>query len=162
MGIFDNLKQSVQDHLEKKKKEREEFQQLQREAENHRKIEFAAAFREDAFRVAKSKAKKDAAKLSGLQKLRAINRARRLDETGTDPNSFFSKLSAHTQRNMQRTEENKKRTVEIRAAAQQMKDEKMDNNINQRQQRMVNSGVRKPFGGTGFVPDGSFTRRKFV
>jgi len=142
MSIFDNIKAGVQNHFKKQKEEREWMENLRREAEAQRRLTFEEEFKKNALEVAKAKAKKDAANLSGLRKLRAMNRARRLTEHGQGEN-LLSKFSAYTQKNLAQRDENIKRTAELREAGKSMQKEKLATNIKEREQRMAN---RKPFG----------------
>lgn len=142
MGIWDKLTSGVQKHLDKKREEREWMEGLQREAQAHEKIIFEKQFKEDALKVAQSKAKKDAAKLSGLQKLRALNRARRLTEPGQG-DTLFSKISQFTQKNIKNREENLKRTEELRQAATKMRKDDMKERVTTRDNNITR---RKPFG----------------
>ncbi len=134
MGIWENLTSGVKNHFEKKKEERKWMEGLQREASAQQKILFEEQFKKNALEVGRRKAKKDAEKLSGLQKLRAINRASRLTESGQNEN-LFSKLSQFTQKNIARREENLKRTEMIRKEADKIK--------NSTQKTIP---LRKPFG----------------
>ncbi|HEC39510.1 hypothetical protein LCGC14_0538390 [marine sediment metagenome] len=140
-NLFDNLKEKIQKNQEKKRLEKEDFARMQREVDFQRKQIFEDEFKKNALEVAKAQAKKDAAKLSGLQKLRATNRARNLEraETG-NPMSMFSKLSEYTQKNMARRDENLKRTEEMRSTAKQMVQDK----------KVINPQIRKPFQPSGF------------
>ena len=97
---------------------------LRKEAEAQGRIEFERRFKKNSLEVVRAKAKKDALKLSGLQKMRAINRARNLTEAGNS-GSAFSKFSEYTQKNLQRTEENKKRTEEMRKEGAKMRGEEL-------------------------------------
>lgn len=146
MSIFESIKSGISGHFEKKKKEREMMEQLQLEAEQQRRLIFQEEFKKNALEVARAKAKKDAAKLSGLQKLRAVNRARRLTETGKEPGSMFSKLSEYTQKNLAKREENLKRTEEMREMAKKIREEKLAEQRKLREERMSRNLTRKPFG----------------
>jgi len=150
MSVLDSIKSGISNHFEKKKKEREMMEQLQLEASMQQRQIFQEEFKKNALEVARAKAKQDAAKLSGLQKLRATNRARRLTETGQEPGSMFSKLSEYTQKNLARKEENIKRTEEMRETAKKMQEERLVTQQKTREQNLLKSGVRKPFSGGGF------------
>ncbi len=139
-NLFGNIKDKVNEHFEKKKLEKEDFERMQREVDFKQKQIFEEEFKKNALEVAKSKAKKDAAKLSGLQKLRALNRAERLTQSGNDPGSVFSKFSEYTQKNLAKREENLKRTETMRNEAKKMREEKI----------ISQPGVRKPFSPSGF------------
>lgn len=119
---------------------------LRIQAEQERQLAFEEEFKKNAKTVAIIRAKKDAAKLSGLQKLRAVERARRLENQNpeTQPNAL-RKLSEYTQRNMARRDANLKRTQEVRAAAKEMKDQRLVKEQALRFQRMnrVREGINK-------------------
>jgi len=139
-NFFGGLKEKFQESQEQKRIEKEELARMQREVDFQKKQIFEDEFKKGALEVAKAQAKKDAAKLSGLQKLRALNRARRLTESGADnPTNMFSKLSQYTQRNIAKREENIKRTEEMREAGKKISQE---NKMTQPQ--------RKPFQPSGF------------
>ena len=141
-NLLGNFKQKFAESQERKRVEKEELATMQREVDFQAKIEFQKKFKEDALKVAISRAKKDAAKKSGIQKLVALNRAKRLQEPGSkDPSNFFNKFSAYTQKNMARRDENIKRTEEMREAARKMKEEKPS---------FQTPGIRKPFEPSGF------------
>ena len=138
-NVFANIKDKVNEHFEKKKLEKEDFERMQREADFQQKQIFEEQFKKDALEVARAKAKKDAANLSGLQKLRAVNRARNLTQSGNDPGSIFSKFSEYTQRNLAKREENLKNTEAMRNEAKKMREEKTPHQPQ----------VRKPFSPSG-------------
>ncbi len=143
MGIWESLTSGVKNHFDKKKEEREWMENLQREANAQQKILFESEFRKNALEVAKAKAKKDAANLSGLQKLRAMNRARNLTNSGQNEN-LLSKLSQFTQKNIAKREENLKRTAELREAAEKMKNNPITNKPG------MTIPKRKPFGSSNW------------
>ncbi len=140
MGFFDSISDGIKNHFSKKDEEREMMEKLQKEANMIRRQEFEDHFREDAKKVAISKAKSDAARLSGLQSLRATNRARRLSNDPPTPGTFFGRMSELTQQNKARMQENLARTAEMRGKAEKLKQEKMDRIISERNQRMPNKG----------------------
>ncbi len=143
-NFFGGLKEKFQESQERKRVEKEEFARMQREADFQRKQIFEEQFRKDSLEVAKARAKKDAANLSGLQKLRATNRLRNLNKADAEnPTSIFSKLSAYTQRNMAKREENLKRTEEIRKVADEMRKKDIHKEFH-------SPGMRKPFQPSGF------------
>lgn len=126
--------------MEKKRQDREMMEQLQKEAKAHQLIVFQEEYRKNSFEVAKARAKKDAASKSGLQKLRAVNRAQRLSEP-SNMNSFFSKFSAYTQNNLAKKEENMKRTELMKSTAKQIRESNLEKNRKDRESRMVNRKV---------------------
>lgn len=139
-----NLRQRIQERQQKKREEQEFVRKLQIEAEAQRRMAFEEEYKKNVKFVAIAKAKQDAARLSGLQKLRALERTKRLEEGHNAPGSFFDKLSEYTQKNLARREENLKRTQEMRDAAKQMKEQRL---IEQQRARMERTNqFRKPFG----------------
>ncbi len=143
MNFFESIKgklgQGIKNHFDKKKEQQEFMERLNFEAEVQRKQIFEEEFKKNALEVAKAKAKKDAASLSGLQKLRAENRYRNLNKQ-QDTGTFFEKMRDYTQKNLARREDNLKRTEMMREKAEQIKQERTGK-IPQVQQR-------KPFGST--------------
>lgn len=139
MGFFDVVKSTIQQSLDKKKEDKEMMDRLRKEAAMEERILFEKAFKENSLEVAKKKAYEDAAKKSGIQKLRATNRARRLTESSQADN-FIGKLSAFTQKNMARRDENLKRTAELRQVAGEEK-QKQDSKRFQRNQNLDNRPV---------------------
>ncbi len=142
MGFLDVIKDKIQSHLDKRKEEQEMMERLRLEASLQKKQIFEEEYKKDSLEVAKREAKKSAAEMSGLRKLRAINRSRRLTETGKSPGSFFSKVSEYTQKNIAKRQENLKGTAELREQAQKMKEEKVSSPTKIRR--------REPFSPTGF------------
>lgn len=125
MQIFDSIKDSISSHFERKKVDREMMERLEKDAENERRIIFQQEFKKNALEVARSKAKEDAAKMSGLQRLRAKSRSRNLDRSSANPpGSFFEKFAEYTQKNMARRDENLKRTEMMRSEAEKIKAER--------------------------------------
>lgn len=122
-SIFENIKEKFKESAERKRLEKEELEHMQREVDFQRKQVFQEEFKKNALEVAKAKAKKEAAEKSGLQKFRAMNRARNLEKSGQSPDNFFTKFSEYTQRNLAKREENLKRTEEMRNEAKKMREE---------------------------------------
>lgn len=148
MGFFSNafesIQQKIQERQQKKKEEQEFTRRLQLQAEVEGRIAFEEEYKKNAKIVAIAKAKRDAASKSGLQKMRAEDRARRLQESGSEPGSFFDKMATYTQKNLAKREENLKRTAEARDAAKKMRDQKLTEQQRQRVGRMSNTQAR-PF-----------------
>lgn len=151
MGFFSNfvnsIQQKIQEKQQKRKEEQEFMRRLQLQAEVERKIAFEEEFKKNARLVAIAKAKKEAAEKSGIQKLRAMERVNRLKQGSSEPGSFFDKLSAYTQRNLAKREENLKRTAEARDVAKKMREQNLAEQQRMRQERMIRSQER-PFGKT--------------
>ena len=142
MGIFSGLMSGFKGHFDKQKEQREAMDKLRLEAEMQRTEIFEQEFKKNALEVACAKAKKDAARLSGLQKLRAQNRARRLTEPGSEQ-TMQGKFSAYLQQNLARKEENLSRTEELRKTAKKMREDKlveMQQKRKQNTQRSFNRG----------------------
>jgi len=142
MGFLGTIQRSFKEYSDKKKEERDMMERLRLESKIQKQQIFEDEFKKNALEVAKSEAKKSAAEKSGLQKLRAMNRARRLTESGNS-GSIFSKLSQYTQKNIAKREENMKRTNELREAGKKMREENLAEQRRLREERMVG---RKPFG----------------
>ncbi len=118
-NIFEGIKEKFRESAEKKKLEKEDLERMQREVDFQRRQIFQEEFKKNALEVAKAKAKKEAAELSGLQKYRAMNRLRKLNEQGSSPDNFFTKFAEYTQKNVARREENLKRTKEMKESIPQ-------------------------------------------
>jgi len=143
-NLFGNLRKKFQDHLDRKEQERLEMDKMQREIDFEKKRIFQEEFKKNALEVVRGQAKKDAAKKSGLQKLRAQNRLRRLNEPDAiNPGNYLSQFSEYTQRNLAKREENMKRTDAMREDAKKILSER-------KRGAVQNNPIRKPFSGTGF------------
>ena len=142
MGFLDTIQNSLKGHFDKKKEQKELVDRLRLETKVQEQIIFEKEFKKNALEVAKAQAKKQAAELSGIRKLRAMNRARNLSQPHAS-GSFFSKLGEHTQRNLAKRDENIKKTAVLREAAKKMREEKLQKTQILREQRMAKS---KSFG----------------
>ena len=120
------------------------------EAEQERKRVFEEQYKKDVRDVAIRNAQKQAAEMSGLQKLRAVNRARRLQEGDPEQPNFFRKFSEYTQKNLAKREANLQRTKEMRETAQKMKEERLIKQQEAREDRIGRTQARKPFGRTSW------------
>lgn len=134
---WSNITEKVSEHFEKKRREQEEFENMKRQADFQHRIEQEQEEKQRTFEDTKKLAYERAEKETGIRKLRALNRAERLSQ---NPNSFFTKLSQHTQKNLQRSAENKQRSQMIRACAQKMRQEEMER---RQQERLVKMNRRK-------------------
>ena len=143
MGIFDSIKESLANHFDKQKEDKEMMEKLRKEANMQRQLAFEQQFKINAKEVAIAKAKKDAARLSGLQKLRAENRARQLQKSDTDSGNFFNKFQEYTQKNIARREQNMNMTKKMQEDVKNIKEVPKAVIQNRRE-------VRKPFSGGGF------------
>ncbi len=142
MSFFDGLKQGIKNHFDKKKEEQEMINRLKREAEAHRAILFEQEYRTASKQVALAQAKKDAAKKSGLQKLRAENRLRNLKSgDGPKEGSFFGRLADYTQKNLAKREENLKKTEALRDTAKKEREKKLAEQKIFREQRLAQRNI---------------------
>jgi len=143
MGFFDTIKQGIRNQFDNRKEERELMERLQKEADMQRRQAFEDQFRIDSKEVAIAQAKKEASEKSGLQKLRAMNRARNLSRnTDSPPGSFFETLGEYIRKNQVRREENLKRTEMLREEAKKMQKQTLENRRSGKEQRIA----IKPFG----------------
>ncbi len=85
MGLLDSISNGLKGHFDKNKERREMMEGLQKEADLQRLSVFRDEFSKNAKEVAIAEAKKEAAELSGLRKLRATNRVRNLSSQGPEP-----------------------------------------------------------------------------
>ncbi len=115
MSFFDWIKDGVSNHFEKKKQDQELVDRIRKETAIQERQIFEEQMRKDALEVAKAKAKREAAELSGLKKMRAENRLRNLNNPQSRE-GFLGKMREYTQRNIARREENLRRTDEIKAS----------------------------------------------
>ncbi len=143
MGFFDSISNGIKNHFDKNREQREMMEELQRDADAQRRMAFREAFSENAKVVAISEAKREAAELSGLRKLRATSRARDLSHGGPEPGTFFEKLSDFTKKNKARMRENLERTKEVRAVAEKQKKESMEKKIFNRESRSSGRPLEK-------------------
>ncbi len=160
MSFFDTAREKIREHFEKGKVDREKMEELHKEANNQRQMIFKEQFKKDSLEVAKAKAYKDAAEKSGLQKLRAETRLRRLNETSSapEPGTWREKMRDYTAKNIAQRQENLKRTEEMRAKAEEMRNERVQKPIPQRPQNM-NKGIKPPIRRTGTLADSKPTWR---
>ncbi len=123
MSIFDTAREKIREHLEKSRQDREKMEELHKEVDRERQKIFEEQFKKNSLEVAKKKAYKDAAQKSGIQKLRAETRVRRLNEQSSapEPGTWREKMRDYTAKNIARREENLKRTEEIRSEAEKIK-----------------------------------------
>lgn len=143
-NVFASFKKSVRNHFDKKKLEREEMDKMQREVDFQERQAFRTEFRKNALQIAIGRAKKDAAKASGMQKLRAQNRLRNLKKSdASNPGNFLSNFQNYTQKNLAKREENMKQTEIMREEGRKIR----ENRLNKTTQ---NPGTRKPFEPSGF------------
>ncbi len=115
MSFFDWIKDGVSNHFEKKKQDQELVDRIRKETAIQERQIFEEQMRKDALEVAIAKAKREAAELSGLKKMRAENRLRNLNNPQSRE-GFLGKMREYTQRNIARREENLRRTAEIKAS----------------------------------------------
>lgn len=144
MGFFDTAREKIREHFDKRSADREKMEELRKEVDLQRQQIFEEQFKKNSLEVAKKQAYKDAAEKSGIQKLRAETRFRRLNEQSSalEPGTWREKMRDYTSKNIARREENIKRTEEIRAKAEQLKQESMEKTSKERQQRMTGNTPR--------------------
>lgn len=133
MSFLDAIKETFNNRSAKRKEEKDLIDRITLEAEVERKRVLEEEMRKNMLQLAIGKAKKDAASLSGLQKHRAENRLRNLQNPQIKT-GIFSKLAEYTQRNIARREENLRKTEERKAQGKES----------------VQTPLRKPFSPTGF------------
>ena len=144
MNFFETVKQGIRNHFEKRQQEKEMMEKLQFEADMQRRQMFQEQFRKDSLEVARAQAMREAAEKSGLQKLRAMNRARNLsNDSNSPPGSFFEKLGEYTRKNVAKREDNLKKTAMMREEAKKLREQRMKDKIKDRQEKMARA---KPFG----------------
>ncbi len=136
MSFLDSISDGIKNHFDKNREQREMMGELQRDADAQRLLAFREAFSENAKIVAIAQAKKDAAEMSGLRKLRATTRARNLSHSEPEPGTFFEKLIDFTKKNKARMHENLERTKEIRGLAERQKKESLVRKISEREARL--------------------------
>ncbi len=122
-SLFDGVKARMQESAQRKKEDREFQRKIELQAQTEAQLIYRKEYIENARIVAIARAKEDAGKKSGLQKLRALDRVKRLQEGPGDEGSFFSKMRNYTQKNMAKRDENLKRTEFMRTEAEKMKKE---------------------------------------
>jgi len=138
MGFFDSAREKIREHFEKGKADREKMEEMQKDITAQRQQIFEEQFKKNSLEVAKAKAYKDAAQKSGIQKLRAENRLRRLNQNSSEPEpgTWREKMRDYTAKNIARREENLKITEEMRAKAEEIRNERQGKQVQQRQQSM--------------------------
>ena len=146
MGIFDSIKNSVQEHFDKKKQDRAFEERIRLETAVQKKQTYEEDYRKHSLEIAKAQAHREAAEKSGMAKLRAQSRSRRLNEDRIEPGSFFEKLRDLTQKNKARTEANLKRTAEMREMGKKIQADRLNH------KPLGNRPfVNKPFGNRGYI-----------
>ncbi len=115
MKFLDKLKQEWEVRAEKRKADQAIIDRFKLDAEIAGKAAFQEEYRKHIKNIAIGKAKKDAARKSGIMKQRAQQRVRNLQDPRSESKDFFSKFAEYTQRNIARREENLKRTAETRS-----------------------------------------------
>ncbi len=118
MGFFGDAFANIRENFAERDRVKKEEQRMMRDLELQARVERQRVFKEEYEKnirmVLIAKAKKEAAELSGLQKMRAENRVRNLENPKSAPDSKLGRLSAYMQRNMAKREENLKKTAEAR------------------------------------------------
>jgi len=142
MGFFDTAREKIREHFDKNRQDREKMEGLRKEVDLQRQQIFEEQFKKDSLEVVKRQAYREAAEKSGMQKLRAETRLRRLNESSStpEPGTWREKMRDYTAKNIARRQENLQRTVEIRAKAEEIKQERMQQRgkpINQNSPRTI-------------------------
>jgi hypothetical protein len=149
MGIFDSIKESLANHFDKQKEDKEMMERLRKEADMQRRLAFEEQYKINAKEVAIAKAKRDAARLSGLQKLRAENRARQLESSSGESAGMFQKFQEYTQKNIARREQNLSMTQKMQTDIKNIKE--TPKIISSKTiAPVIKREIRKPFSGGGF------------
>lgn len=141
MGIFNSITNSIRGSFDKRREEREQLEQLKREADIHRRQVFQEEFKQRAFQVAEKQAREDAEKLSGFNKLRAINRSHNLQNPTNE--GVLGKISEYTRRNMANRVKNLDKTQQLRSVAKEEKDKRLIKNKLEREARMLRNHTLK-------------------
>ncbi len=123
MNILKSIGDKISEHFEKKRQEQEEFEAMRRQAQFEERIAQEQKEKRDALKRAREEAIRTAKNKTGIQRLRALNRASRLTES--NPGTLFSTLSQRTQENLKRTEENIRRNQRIRLEAKRLREERL-------------------------------------
>jgi len=123
MGFFSNLVEGIKSKskeiYDKKAEEKLEEERLRKEMRTVEKIEFEKAFKESALKAARIKAQRDAANKTGLAKLRAMGRAKDLENPNRRGN--LSKLSEYMAKNIARREQNLEKTKMLKEEAEKQR-----------------------------------------
>lgn len=138
MGFLDSIGSGIKGYFNKNAEQQAMMEELQQEADRQRLLAFKEQFAIDSKQVAIAQAKKDSAEKSGLQKLRAENRMRRLNDSDPIPGTLFEKLSNITKNNKARTQKNLERTKAMRETAGKMNEERLGK---------MNVRTQQPFSG---------------
>ncbi len=144
MGFFskawDNIQEKFRENSERKRLDKLQMDGLRKEAKFHHQVAFEEAYRENSRLVAIARAKKEAAKSSGYQKLKATERLNRLKQSdANEPMNLFAKIRDHTQKNLARRDENLKRTEERMKIAAEMRQKKLADQQSLRASRLDNN-----------------------
>lgn len=115
MKFLEKLKQEWDAKREKRRADQAVIDRYKLEADIEAKKAFQEEYRKHIKTIAIGKAKKDAARKSGIMKQRAQQRVRNLQDPRSESKDLFSRLGEYTQRNIARREENLKRTAETRS-----------------------------------------------
>lgn len=118
MGVFSTIAGSIKTSIAKKRQEEEELNQMRRQMSMQMKIQVEQEQKERSFQQDKERAMREANKLTGMPRLRAINRLHALENKQF---GFLDKLSEYTIINKARREANLKRTEARRKAAMEMR-----------------------------------------
>lgn len=147
MSFFSSVSSGVKGYFNKNAEERRIMEEVSKEAERYRLVNFREQLGIDSKKVAEAQAKTLAAEKSGLQKLRAVSRARHLSQPGPEPGTWNAKLRNRLNENKARTQARLERTDELRGVAKQEQDKKMAERVALRETRLATRptplGLRK-------------------
>lgn len=122
MGFFGSIGKGIKRSFEKNKADKEELKKLRRQMDIEEKLAFEKEFKKQSLEAAKIRAKERAAKFTGMAKLKELQK---LDSLKKRDPSHMSRLSTMMQRNLQRTEENKKRNLETQRLVKEEREKKI-------------------------------------
>jgi len=122
MSILDNFKQAIQRNFENRRQERLRQEQLQQQIRDEENKQFQVEFKKAIEERARIKAQREAAELTGLAKLRAINKIENKNPPSRMP--FMQKLGDMTKKNIAQREANLERTRRLREEAARMRQER--------------------------------------
>jgi len=121
MSFLDWIKDSFTQSQERKKEDREMMDRIRKEAAIQERIVFEKEMREKSLQLAIGRAKKDASIKSGYQKFQAENRLRNLNNPKSSE-GFLGRMREYTQRNIARREKNLQRTEELKKITKDIKE----------------------------------------
>jgi len=106
LGIFETLGNKFKEHFDRKKQEKQQFEQLRRETENQRMITEEQTQRAQAQGLAVKQAQSEIAGKTGIIRMRAVQKAKLL-ASQQPRDSAVQRFREMTARNKQRTARNR-------------------------------------------------------